>query len=192
MAKVFVILGNRWQDYNARCLARSIHDELIQCGFANVTIDNRGAPSMQPMQGFPYRTVLSEHYLATAPFLRPGDTPISSEQDMRVQPPICEHPPSDTTIIAVVGGVNSGKSFVLRTIAEFLQRYYRIPAGQILEDYMPGTFGWPVETFGKHTSDGIEERLKKEMEIHISGELSDARRSTTTLGYYLEEKGLKR
>lgn len=192
MAKVFVILGNRWQDYNARCLARSIHDELIQCGFANVTIDNRGAPAMQPMQGFPDRVVLSEHYLAVVPFLRPGDTPISSEQDMRVQPPICEHPPSDTTIIAVVGGVNSGKSFVLRTITKFLQCYYRIPDGRMLEDYMPGTFGWHSEIMSNRPSNDIEERLKKEMEIHISGELSDARRSTTTLGYYLEEKGLKR
>jgi hypothetical protein len=164
MSKVYIlVIGNR-QNRTLSPLAGSINNRLHDHGFTKVSCEHVYSRHAGP---FGYREedkfVLSEHYLAVP--LRYGpdavkDVVITGDADMVVQPPITMVNYQGVTGVAVVGHINSGKSYLIHIINEML-RHSNLVRGEIIEDRLPGTFGF------QGLSPDCVARLHKELDIEI-------------------------
>lgn len=169
MTKIYIIVNSGAGQVPLPPFASSIAKTLRDKGFKKVRTEH-GEPSERTAQ-FHMREspkfVLSEHYTAHPIAFASGEIVRTfTEADQRIRPPLNIFTGTRLLGIAVVGPVNSGKSWIIRMIEEMLHERFGIRKQDILEEYVSGTWGWPGRSEEIHVSDNMN-RIREEVEIDV-------------------------
>ena len=166
-SKVYVVvIGNR-QQRSLRPVAGAIAAALQGAEIIDVQCEHVDYARDRGVFHCPALYVLSEHYLSRPLRFGPDalpDAPLTGEADMILQPPMTLVNYQNTVGIAVIGHMNSGKSWIIHLIRNML-----LGAGvlerTIAEDRLPGTFGYETHQLPPEVLQQIRQKIAVEVRI---------------------------
>lgn len=166
MSKIYIVISSGGSQPLAP-IASVIASDLRERGWTKVSTEH-GPASERTVQLLAHRPkiVLSEHYTNTPLSFEVGEVVRTfTEADKRLMPPLTIFTGNQLLGISVIGPVNSGKSWIIRMIQEIVKKRFELAKTDVIEEYMPGTWGW-LGNSDDFVNDGMME-LQKKVEIDV-------------------------